>query len=128
MLSAPLLPPALNVSELLGSSGKWGEAPLLGSMQAAEASLPAISKATVFVMVSKGVPETEGDADIIHHVPGAFQHLQGRRGWGGELLGPLCVGSLLRVPGTMGEGRCGRAELAPPTTCLAQHAIQVPSL
>lgn len=37
--------------------------------------LPPISKATVFVVVSKGVPEAEGDADIIYHVSGAFQHL-----------------------------------------------------
>lgn len=37
--------------------------------------LPPISKATVFVVVSKGVPEAEGDADIIYHISGAFQHL-----------------------------------------------------
>lgn len=103
-----------------------GEGPLLGSAQAAEAPLPAVGKATVFVMVSEGVPEAEGDADIIYYVPGAFQHLQGRKGveWG--VLGPLGVSSLPRVPGIMGV--CVRTELAPPTVCLAQHAIQVPPL
>lgn len=85
-------------------------------MQAAEASLPAISKATVFVMVSKGVPEAEGDADIIYHVPGAFQHLQGRRGWGGELLGPLCVGSH-HGGGAVWKDRARTSHYAPCTTC-----------
>lgn len=74
MLSAPL-PPLSCMSQ--GCSIPWEskESPLLGSLQAAEASLPPISKATVFVVVSKSVPEAEGDADIIYHIPRAFQHL-----------------------------------------------------
>lgn len=108
-----------------------GEDPLLGSAQAAEAPLPAVGKATVFVMVSEGVPEAEGDADIIYYVPGAFQHLQGRKGveWG--VLG--APGGQLPPEGARHHGCvcvrvCGRTELAPPTVCLAQHAIQVPPL
>lgn len=53
--------------------------PPLASLQAAEASLPPISKSTVFVVVSKGVPEAQGDADIIYHISGAFQNLWGRQ-------------------------------------------------
>lgn len=34
-----------------------------------------ISKATVFVVISEGVPEAEGHADIIYYVSGTFQHL-----------------------------------------------------
>lgn len=46
-------------------------------------SLPPISKATVFVVVSEGVPEAERHAHIIYHISGTFQHLAG----GGEGAG-----------------------------------------
>lgn len=31
-----------------------------------------ISKTPVFVVVSEGVPEAQGDADVIYHISGAF--------------------------------------------------------
>lgn len=92
-----------------------GEGPLLGSAQAAEAPLPAVGKATVFVMVSEGVPEAEGDADIIYYVPGAFQHLQGRKGveWG--VLG--APGGQLPPEGARHHG-CVCKDRASPSHCV----------
>ena len=38
---------------------------------------PAICKAPVLVVVPKRVPEAEGHADVVDHVPGALQYLTG---------------------------------------------------
>lgn len=63
--------------------GQWATPPTWLPAGSQRPALPPISKATVFVVVSKSVPEAEGDTDIIYHISGAFQHLQrtGREGW-----------------------------------------------
>lgn len=78
----------------LGKAGK--NPPCWFSAGSQRPSLPPIGKATVFVVVSKGVPEAQRDADIIYHVSGAFQHLGQARKSGTrrqQFWGPLCASS-----------------------------------
>lgn len=78
MLFSLLPPPRLNSTVLLPPWESRENLPTWLPVGNQRPYLPPISKAAVFVVVSKGVPEAEGDADIIYHISGAFQHL-----WGG---------------------------------------------
>lgn len=77
MLFSPLLLPSFNcrVAQFPGKAGKSSHLALCRQLRT---PLPPISKAAVFVVVSKGVPEAQGDTDVIYHISGAFEHLEGR--------------------------------------------------
>ena len=109
-------------------SSYLGEKPHpLGSLRQRGSSLPPISKAPVFVVVSEGIPEAERHAHIVHHVSGTFQQLEGvgegggtGRGEGSEGNGSWgsCMPSRGGVSSLLGPTAWGlEGQLVSPSVC-----------